>query len=299
MAESTVEVDLLNPGQVFACLGLMELADELLGSATAAFKFGFAKASEIRIRAQGEEPPIDCALRFLEQAEIESFAPRGTKKLDGWKASWGTAPTVDNENDASPVPAQDSPATVPLYLADDANHRILFDYWADGTRRDKAKFWAGAGGYPGAAILRDALDIVRGKTQQHSNNPFALSGVQTSSFRLDWRRDYIPLEVGFSPNKHADIQMVGYPLVEILAAIGLTHSRPLRDPSSPLKYSYGVLGTNDETLLDPSFHRAALGAKASPVPGMPFRRFAMNLGWPGQEGQARCITEVYEEEITQ
>ena len=37
MAESTIPVDLLNPGQVFACLGILEMADVLLGDATAAF----------------------------------------------------------------------------------------------------------------------------------------------------------------------------------------------------------------------------------------------------------------------
>ena len=42
------------------------------------------------------------------------------------------------------------------------------------------------------------------------------------------------------------------------------------------------------------FLRAALGTEDAPVPGLPFRRFAMQLGWPGQEGQARCITNVFE-----
>ncbi len=33
MAEATIPVDLRNPGQVFACLGLMEAAEVLLGPA--------------------------------------------------------------------------------------------------------------------------------------------------------------------------------------------------------------------------------------------------------------------------
>ena len=37
MAEASIPVDLFNPGQVFACLGIMELADEVLGGAHGAF----------------------------------------------------------------------------------------------------------------------------------------------------------------------------------------------------------------------------------------------------------------------
>ena len=162
------------------------------------------------------------------------------------------------------------------------------------------KFWAGAGGYPGAAIVRDAIEAVRGKTRQHATDPFALSNPQSSSFRFDWRRDYIPVQDGFSPNKHKnnkhtkDISMVGFPLVEILAAIGVTNARPLR--AAKLEYRYGVLGAGHGPLLDPVFHRAALGAETSLVPGCPFRRFVMHLDWPGQADQARCITQVTEEE---
>ena len=297
MAESSIEVDLLNPGQVFACLGILEVADSLLENTTATFDWREDPNTVFRIHADGEEAPSNRVMRFLEEAEIKSYAPRGTKNLEKWKASWGAPPSRDEERDDSSVPSQDSPATVPVYLQDECGNIVHIDHWGDGTRRDKVKFWAGAGGYPGAAILRDALEIVRGKIQQHAYNPFELSGVQTNSFRFDWRRDYIPIQVGFSPNKHDNIQMVGFPLVEILAAIGLTHARPRRD--SQLKYFYSVLGSSDQTYLDPIFHRAALGAKSSPVPGRPFRCFTMYLGWPGQEGQARCITEVYEEEIVQ
>ena len=37
MPESRIPVDLFNPGQVFACLGLVEVADLLLGGAAGIF----------------------------------------------------------------------------------------------------------------------------------------------------------------------------------------------------------------------------------------------------------------------
>ena len=127
----------------------------------------------------------------------------------------------------------------------------------------------------------------------HADAPFSLAAEQSSSFRFDWRRDYVPIDAGFSPNAHNDITMQGYPVVEVMAAIGLTHARPLR--RDKLNYTYGLAGVFGTDLYDPIFLRAALGAQRAPFAGMPFRRFHMQLNWPGQEGQARCITNVIEE----
>ena len=296
MADSTIPVDLLNPGQVFACLGILEMADVLLGAATAAFDWNSDRKTTFHVSAANEEPPVGRVMRFLEETRVVTRAPVGSTNLDSWKASWGDAPEVDDLGEPFPFPDPSSPATLPVALRDDVGNEIMLDYWGDATKCDNVKFWAGAAGYPGAAITRDAIEIVRGKARQFANNPFALSGVQTNSFRFDWRRDYIPVQDGFSPNKHGtNIQMVGFPLVEILAAIGMSHARPCR--KTKLEYRYGVLGLGEGPLLDPIFHRVALGTETSPISGYPFRRFVMQLDWPGKEDQARCITHVTEEEI--
>ena len=298
MAESAIPVDLLNPGQVFACLGILETTDVLLGDAAAAFDWNGGRGSTFRVAAAGMEPPVERVMRFLEEARIVTRAPAGSTNPDGWKASWGDAPELDDSGEPFPFPDPNSPATLPVVLRNDAGNEVMIDYWGDATRRDNVKFWAGAAGYPGAAIVRDAIKIVRGTMRQHANDPFALSGAQSNSFRFDWRRDYIPSQDGFSPNKHGkNIQMVGFPLVEILAAIGMTHARPSR--KTKLEYRYGVLGYGNGPLVEPVFHRAALGADTAPMPGRSFRRFVMHLDWPGQEDQARCITQVSEEEVIQ
>ena len=304
MAESGIPVDLHNPGQVFACIGLLEAADILLGAATAAFDWSNGQETRFRVATACEEPPVERVMRFLEEARIVARAPAGSTNLGGWKESWGNAPEADGPGEPFPFPDPNSPATLPVVLRDDAGNEIMLDHWGDPTKRtgrDNVKFWAGARGKPGAAILSDALGSVRRKMLQHANNPFSLSEPQTISLRFDWRRDYIPVQDGFSPNNHKSgavpISMVGFPLVEILAAIGMTNARPRR--KAKLEYRYGVLGVAEGArgpLLDPMFHRAALGAESSPVPGRPFRRFVMHLDWPGQEDQARCITQVTEEE---
>jgi CRISPR-associated protein Csx14 len=111
----------------------------------------------------------------------------------------------------------------------------------------------------------------------------------SSSFRFDWRRDYIPLDTGFTLNAHHAMTPMGYPIVELLAAIGMQNARPARiDRRAKLAYRYGVSSARLPTVLA----RAVLGAQGL---GFPIRLFRMRLGWPGQEGQARCIIDAEEE----
>ena len=298
MTRTSIPVDLANPGQVFACLGFVEAADVLLGKAEGGFDWGPGDvrdpgAARFRFAAVGEENPAARVLRFLEDATVTALAPAGsTNRMQaGWRIE-----TVSCDSDVFPFPDPKSPATLPARLQDGAGRIIEIDYWGDGrdaTRRDNVKFWAGAGGYPGAALARDALKLVCGRAEDCADDPFALAVPQSGSFRFDWRRDYVPIDAGFSPNAHRKLVMQGYPIVELLAAIGLTHARPLR--RTKLEYSYGVPGFVGADLHDVIILRAALGARQPPFPGMPFRRFSMQLDWPGQENQARCIINVTEE----
>ena len=288
MAEAAIPVDLFNPGQVFACLGLMEVADVLLGGAQGGFDWANEADTRFLLRAAGERNPVEAVLAFLAAAEVVATAPAGSSNRT---EKWNVPTRVLEPGDGFPFPDPPSPATLPARLVAQGRE-IEIAHWGDATRCDNVKFWAGAGGYPGAALLRDALDLMRGRWEEARSDPFSVATVQTSSFRFDWRRDYVPLDAGFSPNEHGDVQMVGYPLVEILAAIGLTHARPLR--IDKLLYRYAVIGGED-VLLAPMLLRAALGC--APLP-FDQRCFRMELGWPGQENQARCILEVVEETMS-
>lgn len=289
MATATIPVDLFNPGQVFACLGFLEAAEQLFGDAAAGFDWSDASRSTFHLGVDGDANPVADVLTSLTRSQVFSIAPSDS----GLDTSGWDVPTVRLSLDAPfPNPVPPSPATLPCLLTND-RWAVTISHWGDGTRRDNVKFWAGSGGYPGAALARDALDLVREALAERLDaiaaDPFAFAAQQSSSFRFDWRRDYIPIDAGFSPNHHASLTMVGYPLVEILAAMGLADSRPQR--INKLTYRYGVIGTEGE-LLVPMFVRAALGGADLPFP---VRRFRMFLGWPGQENQARCITNVIEE----
>ena len=291
MAEHAIPVDLFNPGQVFACLGLLEAAEVLLGEAEGGFDWSNEGNVNFHLRAEGEQNPVAEVLAFLAEAEVFSQAPHGSAlSTEKWDVP-GPPPEGHRPPDEYPFPVPRSPATCVALLRDRSGRELTIDHWGDATERDNVKFWAGAAGYPGAALLRDALDLIRSQLAAAGDDPFAVSAPQSSSFRFDWRRDYIPLEVGFSPNIHGDITMLGFPLVEILAAIGLGASRPRR--IEKLEYIYGVIGTDGQPVYYPLvLLRAALGAPALPFP---CRFFRMHLGWPGQENQARCILDVTEE----
>lgn len=289
MAEASIPVDLLNPGQVFASIGFAEAADVLLSDAEGCFDWSNRDAVRFRLRASGDENPIERVLHFLSQATVIAEAPHGSTNIAAWNKSWGDKPDELPQGAPYSSPDPESPATLVTVLRTPEG-KLRIDHWAD-TVRDNVKFWAGAGGYPGAALTRDALKLVSGGVVASVNDPFALAMPQSSSFRLDWRRDYVPIDAGFSLNAHGGaVQAVGYPLVELLGAIGLTHARPRR--LAKLEYRYGVIGTSRDVVWLPlSFLRAALGVSPTPFE---MRRFCMSLSWPGKEGQARAITQVTE-----
>ncbi len=281
MAVASIPVDLLNPGQVFGCIGLLELAELLIGGSSGAFDWSHPEDTRFRLSVGGNEDPIAAGLKFLAEAEVHAIRPT-VSELDTSK--WNVPCRAIAAGEPFPIPPPSSPATLPAVLTA-RGHSLAVSSWGEGnlpqavtSRRDNVKFWAGSGGYPGVA-LQDALELVRGQIAEAGANPFSVSAPQTSSFRFDWRRDYIPIDIGFSLNAHETIQPQGYPLVEILAAIGLAHARPQR--RSKLEYRYGVLSlppdgpAPDGDLLAPPFLRAGLGGAPLPFPS---RIFTMNLG---------------------
>ena len=298
MGASRVPVDLLNPGQVFACLGFAEVTQVLFPNVLAGFDW--REPGQVFFRFSSEEcsDPGTEVLKFLCEAEVVAETPFGKNELpDKWaKALRGV--NLRSAGESYPIKHPQSAATIPAVLVRDQDE-IRLSHWGDDRRLcglDNVKFWAGAGGYPGAKLLQDAIELLPAKVGTLKESPFDFPAEQSSSFRFDWRRDYIPMDIGFSLNAHdkSRYTTVGFPVVEVLAAIGVSYARPSRlESSNKLQYRYGVLGVDDSSLYPLSLLRASLGApKNFPFP---MRYFQMNLGWPGKEGQARCITTATEE----
>lgn len=286
---STIPFDPFNPGQVFACLGLAEAAQTLharVGETRAAFDFGDVDQGRFHLEVAGDRAPLQAIFGFLAEANVVALG------VDGHQTTkWSIETEAVEPGDAFPNAPPSSPAALPVELRR-GTESLRFAHWGDTTTRDAVKFWAGAAGYPGAALLRDALDLVREALPHALEDPFSVSAVQSSSFRFDWRRDYVPIDTGFSLNRHGKIKTVGYPLVEIFAALGLSHARPLR--LAKLRYAYGCLVDPDHRLLPLPLLRAGLGGHA--ISPFVVRRFRMELAHPGKDD--RCITHVYEEAST-
>lgn len=289
MAKSHIPVDLLNPGQVFACLGFVEAAEQLrLPGVAGGFEWTGDAGASFTLSAEGDVDPVKHVLAFLDEADVVAVAPAHSHyDLEKWKLP---IQYVDSGDDRFPFPAPSSPEVFPACLTDRQGRSLMIEYWGDATDRDSMKFWAGSGGLPGAARTKKALELIAGGAEAAAVDPFALAAPQSSSFRFDWRRDYIPIGIGFSPNRHEGrIEMVGFPLVEVLAAIGLRNARPQR--LSNLDYRYSVIAAPPgPSLLDPIFLRAALGGVTQPFA---HRRFRMRLGRPND--RERCITAAFEE----
>src|SRR6185437_13964954 len=142
MAVSIIPVDLSNPGQVFACLGLMEAAEILIGRPC---EGGFDyRDLEIKttftLRAESVEEPVAAVIRFLARAEVKALAPHRSRLST---ARWDieTLPVDASDRNAFPCPVPDSPAALPILLTD-GTKQIPADHWADGsaTGRDNVKF---------------------------------------------------------------------------------------------------------------------------------------------------------------
>lgn len=144
MAEAAVPVDLFNPGQVFACIGLVEVADELLGDAQGTFDWSDANTVLFRLRANGNGSPVIRVMEFLENASAVAIAPEGSLAYEAWKTAWGPAPSLVPRGHGYPFPDPPSPATLVCKLSD-GKHEICIEHYGDGTNRDNVKFWAGAG----------------------------------------------------------------------------------------------------------------------------------------------------------
>ena len=289
MASSVIPVDLRNPGQVIASLGFAEAAEALLGATVRSAFHGDSGSTRVEffLETDAASDPIRELIQMLRGASVAAVIPRGsTLSTKKWSVAEVVAPGL-----VSPSPVPRTPATLPARL-ECGERSITLSSWADGPHSglDNAKLWAGAGGYPGAALARDILQLIAEIHESDIDNvvldPFAYSTPMTSSFRLDWRRDYIPLDAGFSPNQHGDVTMVGYPFTELFGAIGLRYARPKK--IDKLHYRYGTWGEP----LPNALARPVLGAVDI---GVPIRNFEMILGWPGKEGQARCIIDARED----
>jgi hypothetical protein len=176
MAEAAIPVDLLNPGQVFACLGLMEAAEILWGACEGRFDYrGTESSVNFVLRVDGAQDPVMETLCFLSHADAKAIVPRNS----GLSSEKWDVETLPRHDTNFPCAAPDSPAALPTLLKSE-QHSIPIEHWADGSDRDNMKFWeasrrGGAACRSGGHPRRMRLGLIEARVKPRGRSVMALA----------------------------------------------------------------------------------------------------------------------------
>ena len=247
-----VAVDPINPGQFFACCGLLELADRLWPGAE-----GWFEGGEFRIACGG-------TLQAL-LAALADAVPEEVRRLE-------------NGLEAKPLLA-------PLRLTFQADNpfSLTLDAWMT-IRADKGdvvaaanppwNFWSGQQTplriWPPvrAALARTLTGLETAKVR----GLFTLREFLTGRFGFDPGPAWNALDVGFSPNEQG-ISVESSPAVELLAAVGVQRFRPRMGESRDF-FDYSTWGIP----LPPAVAAAAAAGAISCGPGNRYRARVISRG---------------------
>lgn len=296
-----IPVDLKSPGQVLACMGFLEAAEVLLGDVEAHFDWSEAQARFV-LRADGDKNPFVVVLEFLSRAKIRELAPIGY--VEG--AADGDA---NREEDATPIEPEDGDESddddpgevqrrvttaafpsgegdrnaLPVQLVDDGR-RLTVSHWADGSSREPFKLYSG--NRSARLIASNMIEAVRLLWKTELANlleaPLDLVMPIKGKFNFDPRAGWVAIDAGYSPKEQGH-GVDASPVVELLAAIGLEHTRPM------------VVVTKDAELRKTLYGRATYAVWGQSLPAMlaraalvvaalnvPKRRFSFDLRTSGK-----------------
>lgn len=297
MAKASIPVDLFNPGQVFACMGFLEAADVLIGNALGGFEWSYGGEPRFAIQADGAGDPFGVVLDFLSKGRLKRLAPKGyvepsesvgkkqpkkneSKPREEERKS-GDGPVLTIET----FPAREADRlALPLRIKHDGRH-LDITHWCDGSSRNSFKLFAGQQRSNG--IAQQMLDAIRQLRDRLGErlivDPLGptvpLGG---SSFKFDPRKSWTGIDAGYSPDEQSH-DVHASPVVEVLEAIGLEHTRP--DEFETRNVRYGVWGASLPLLLA----RPALAGVSVGVPMRVFR-FILDLA-----GKNKIVTFAQEE----
>ena len=274
MVESSIPVDLFNPGQVFACLGFLEAADVLYGDAEGGFDWNAEEDVRFCLRAGGDENPFKAVLSFLANTKPRRWGPVGYSEPPS-KTRKKSKLTEENKLELRDTfPAHKTSATkmaLPICFNGESRSAIELGHWADGSSRNDFKLYSGnRSAYQIVGTMLQGIVQLWVKRQNDLiERPFDITAPMGGSFNFDPRGAWTAIDAGYSPNEHKH-QVVASPVVEILAAWGLENTRP--DEYETRKIRYAAWGIT----LPPMLARAALAGHIPVVPMMRFR-FELNL----------------------
>jgi CRISPR-associated protein Csx14 len=199
-----VNVDVTNPGQFFACCGLLELAHrQPEAEVTGYFTPPRFQRSQLRISAKSEFSIGDLLKQLLN-------CNRGA--VDPYRPIMGS--------DGKPV--KDANKIKPVMF--DAPILLRISWWLDELAGKQSRFKTWSAHKTSEGLVNDMANAISANDITEES-VFQQRVGMTSRLGLDPRSSWNTLDTGFSPNDQK-LAVDTYPATELLAAIGLETFRP-------------------------------------------------------------------------
>ncbi|QYU66332.1 hypothetical protein J4558_15200 [Leptolyngbya sp. 15MV] len=206
-----IPVDVTNPGQFFACCGLLEVASRCYGDVSARFvrdefelvgcPIGTSPNDLIRqlLEAPEFKPPMtkELALNGSKSKLLPvmiTLGERSTIRLDWWRDE-SRSPHKESVNETC------APSAFKTWTANQSPQQILYDRLLPALRR----------------FIKDEVQSLLWERVQ-----------LTGRFGLEPTAASVALDVGWSPDS-LEVPVASSPAIELLAAIGLQRFRPELD----------------------------------------------------------------------
>jgi CRISPR-associated protein Csx14 len=243
MHELQVSLDPCNPGQFYACCGLIELFD-LAGARTLSnFEVNWRRPKEAKLVLSSDSPLLLSSIaQGIREAKYEPLS------------------RPDNEGK---TPERDSiaPVRVSLFGTD-----LTLDWWLDcfHSKACSLKCWAGQ--VTTQKLVSSLPGMVPG-----DDLSFDEGVLTTTRFGIDPRSAWVALNLGYSPNEQGQESRT-YPVVEMLGAFGLQGFRPAGSRAEGFTY---------HLWLSPLPRAVARSVSAKPWSGLASAAYRFTLGERG------------------
>jgi len=268
MAEARIPVDILNPGQVFACLGLMEILEILEGHAEG--KFDISENIFV-IRTPDNNHPIESVLEYLLNCEFRMAAPRGWKPWEHIKNKTKARKSRDTISKAEKIERimcknedlNDTGTNLPICITYAEKDAFIIYQWCNAAMQQGLKLYSGNrsafdivknmlyGKGRGANAIKGIYHLYKEKREEMIENPLNTMTEIGGSFNFDPRSTWDAINIGYSIDKQKQ-KILSSPLVEVLSLYCLQYTLPKIIKSDIF---YGVWGA----FLPTSLCRVALG----------------------------------------
>jgi CRISPR-associated protein Csx14 len=195
-----VKVDVTNPGQFFACCGLLEVAHRIWAGAEGWFKTGQFCVAPLGMANR----TIPDVLRELIQCEVRVDPDGRGKEWDFKTSPIFLGPPINLD--------------LSWWLSIDGKPNLFKTWAANATSRQMYEKW------------REPLTAVMRAIEQEPEKMFDATAAVQGSYGFDSSLGWDSLRVGFSLNEHAQYKkLAAHPTVELLGAIGLQRFFPQLD----------------------------------------------------------------------